>query len=139
MPILLSISIGPDIAVDHVVVVVGRHPHCDARLDSPRVSRRHCVLTRAGSEVLVRDLGSTNGTWINGRRVACGRLTPGDELSIAQFCYRLEATPACHATNAEIHCGAKRGDTADYHSGGARRREDYVVSGYPPRGSEPAP
>ena len=87
---LRSVSGGPDITLDRPLVLVGRHPQCDARLDSVRVSRRHCVLTKDALGVVVRDLGSTNGTWINGWRVACGRLKPGDEVSIAYTRYRLE-------------------------------------------------
>jgi hypothetical protein len=41
-------------------------------------------------QVVVRDLGSTNGIQINGMRVEAGSLRPGDELSIAHFRYRLE-------------------------------------------------
>ena len=87
---LRSLSGGPDITLDRPLVVVGRHPRCDARLDSDRVSRRHCVVTKDAHGVVVRDLGSTNGTWINGWRVACGWLKPGDEVSIAYTRYRLE-------------------------------------------------
>jgi pSer/pThr/pTyr-binding forkhead associated (FHA) protein len=90
MHMLFALSAGPDIAVDQGLVMIGRDRRCDARLDSERVSRRHCVLTRAGGEVLVRDLGSTNGTYINGQRVASARLKPGDEMSIAHIRYRLE-------------------------------------------------
>jgi len=90
MPTLRSVSGGPDITLDRPLVLVGRHPQCDARLDSDRVSRRHCMLTKDAHGVVVRDLGSTNGTWINGWRVACGRLKPGDEVAIAHVRYRLE-------------------------------------------------
>ncbi len=69
MPTLCAVSGGPDIPVDRPLVLVGRHPNCDARLDSEWVSLRHCVLARDGGDVVVRDLGSTNGTSINGRRV----------------------------------------------------------------------
>ena len=81
----------PDITLDRALVVVGRDPRCDARLDSLRVSRQHCCMTEADGAVVVRDLGSTNGVWINGERVEFGQLRPGDELSIAHFRYRLEA------------------------------------------------
>jgi predicted component of type VI protein secretion system len=84
--------------VDYRLVLVGRHPQCDARLDSDWVSLRHCVLTEDRGEVVVRDLGSTNGTWINGRRVKQGRLKPGDEMTIAHGRYRLEGTPSHEAT-----------------------------------------
>jgi pSer/pThr/pTyr-binding forkhead associated (FHA) protein len=86
----VAIDQGPDITLDRPMIVVGRHPDCDARLDSLRVSRRHCCMTRENDQVVVRDLGSTNGIRINGARVEAGRLSPGDELSIAHFRYRLE-------------------------------------------------
>jgi predicted component of type VI protein secretion system len=86
----VAIDEGPDISLDRAMVVVGRHPNCDTQLDSLRVSRHHCCMTRENDQVLVRDLGSTNGIWINGMRVQTGRLKPGDELSIAHIRYRLE-------------------------------------------------
>jgi pSer/pThr/pTyr-binding forkhead associated (FHA) protein len=86
----VAIDQGPDITLNRTLVVVGRHPNCDTRLESPRVSRHHCCMTRENDQVLVRDLGSTNGIRINGMRVETGRLRPGDELSIAHIRYRLE-------------------------------------------------
>ncbi len=86
----VAIDEGPDIALDRAMVIVGRHPNCDTRLDSLRVSRHHCCMTRDNDQVVIRDLGSTNGIRINGMRVASGRLRPGDELSIAHIRYRLE-------------------------------------------------
>jgi hypothetical protein len=47
-------------------------------------------MTCKNDQVVVRDLGSTNGIRINGMRVETGSLRPGDELSIAHFRYRLE-------------------------------------------------
>jgi pSer/pThr/pTyr-binding forkhead associated (FHA) protein len=91
--LLVSLDGEPDIPVGREPIIVGRHPHCDVRLNSPRVSRRHCCLSEVDSEVTVRDLASTNGTSINGRRVEAGRLRPGDELSIAHIRYRLEQGP----------------------------------------------
>jgi predicted component of type VI protein secretion system len=87
---LVALDEGPDIPLDRTMVVVGRHPQCDARLDSLRVSRHHCCMTTDHGEVVVRDLGSTNGIRINGQRVETGRLRPGDELSIAHIRYRLD-------------------------------------------------
>ena len=86
---LVSLDGEADIPLDRVPTLVGRHPSCDARIDSARISRRHCCLAPDGAGVGVRDLGSTNGTRINGHRVESGKLGPGDELAIAQFRYRL--------------------------------------------------
>jgi pSer/pThr/pTyr-binding forkhead associated (FHA) protein len=82
---------GREILLGSTPVVVGRDPGCDVRLGSIRVSRYHCCLTGAGGEVVVRDLGSTNGLRINGQRVTTGRLRPGDTLAIAQEEFRVEA------------------------------------------------
>jgi pSer/pThr/pTyr-binding forkhead associated (FHA) protein len=87
---LVALDGGPEIHLDRILIVLGRHPGCDVRLDSMRVSRLHCCLMRIDGELLVRDLGSTNGVWINGRRVTAGRLQPGDELAIVHFRYRVE-------------------------------------------------
>jgi hypothetical protein len=102
MPVrLVALDEGPDITLDRTMVVVGRHPACDTRLDSLRVSRHHCCMTQENGEVVVRDLGSTNGIRINGQRVEIGRLRSGDELSIAHIRYRLENGQAHEATIAE--------------------------------------
>jgi pSer/pThr/pTyr-binding forkhead associated (FHA) protein len=94
MPALLvSLDGNADIPLDQVVVVVGRHRGCNVRIASPRVSRRHCCLALDRDGVLVHDLGSTNGTRINGQRIEEGVLRPGDELSIAVYRYRLEGLP----------------------------------------------
>ena len=90
---LVAIDDGPDIIVNRAMLVVGRHPACDTLLDFPRVSRHHCCLTLEHGELLVRDLGSTNGTRINGKPVEVGRLKDGDELTIANLRYRLESGP----------------------------------------------
>src|SRR4051812_49400647 len=95
---LVAIDEGPDIPLDRTMVVVGRHPQCDARLDSLRISRHHCCMTQDNGDVVVRDLGSTNGIRINGQRVELGRLRPGDELSIAHIRYRFDCGQANELT-----------------------------------------
>ncbi len=100
---LVALDEGQDIVLDRAMVVVGRHPACDARLDSLRVSRHHCCMMQENEngEVVVRDLGSTNGIRINGQRVEMGRLKPGDELSIAHIRYRLDNGQAHDQTLAD--------------------------------------
>jgi pSer/pThr/pTyr-binding forkhead associated (FHA) protein len=94
MPVrLVALDDGPDIVLDQEIVVVGRHPSCDARLDSLRLSRHHCCLTIEGGKIVVQDLGSTNGIRINGLRVKTGCLRAGDILSIAHFRYRVDQAP----------------------------------------------
>ncbi len=83
----------PVIALHRPVLLVGRHIECDVRLDSPKVSRRHCCLAMAYDRVLIRDLGSRNGVRVNGRVVDESRLRCGDELAIGPVLFRLEAEP----------------------------------------------
>jgi hypothetical protein len=90
---LVAIDGGSDIPLKRPMVLVGRHPACDVRLDSLRVSRHHCCMHLQEGSVVVRDLGSTNGIRINGARVVLGRLRPGDELSIAHHRYRFQGGP----------------------------------------------
>src|SRR4051794_4102864 len=87
---LAALDGGPELVVGRDLLLVGRDARCDARIASSRISRFHCTLARERGEVVVRDLASTNGIRINGRRAAVGRLRAGDELSIADFRYRLQ-------------------------------------------------
>jgi pSer/pThr/pTyr-binding forkhead associated (FHA) protein len=87
---LVSLDGQPDIPLDRLLVIVGRDRRCDMPVNSLRVSRRQCCLALESEGALVRDLGSVNGTWINGCRVEEGCLRPGDELAIAPLRYRLE-------------------------------------------------
>ena len=109
---LVALTGEADIDVDRSLVLVGRDPHCDARLASSRVSRWHCCLTEVDGEVLVRDLGSTNGVFINGRRRESGRLRPGDVLSIAHVRYRLEERLSARAIPADAPTGSSPGGRA---------------------------
>lgn len=81
---------GPNIPLNKSMILIGRHAQCDARLDSERVSRRHCMIN-VGDEVIVRDLGSTNGIRLNGQRVEQATLKHNDELSIAHIRFRYES------------------------------------------------
>jgi pSer/pThr/pTyr-binding forkhead associated (FHA) protein len=91
MPLrLVAMYDGPDILVDRDMILIGRHPACDVRLDSMMVSGRHCCISPTNDGLQVKDLGSTNGIRINGQRVGTGWLHPGDEFSIAFHPYKLE-------------------------------------------------
>ncbi len=87
--VLVALDEGANIEVTSGMTIVGRHPQCDARLDSIRISRRHTGLIAQGGKVLVRDLGSTNGTWINGQRCESGAAEIGDEIRFAHIRYRV--------------------------------------------------
>ena len=84
----------PIILISRPVVLVGRHPECDVRIDSPQVSRRHCCIAVAYDRLMIRDLGSRNGIRLNGLVIEESRLKPGDEIAIGPFLYRIESLGA---------------------------------------------
>ena len=69
------------------MTLFGRDEDCDVRLDHKSVSKLHCVIVNTDGLLLVRDLGSTNGTRVNGQRVRRAALLPNDTLSIANLRY----------------------------------------------------
>ncbi len=72
------------------IKTVGRAPRADFILDVALVSRLHCRLTAGDDQLEVLDLKSTNGTFVNDKRVAKARLAKGDRLRIG----RVELTVA---------------------------------------------
>ncbi|MDF1564315.1 MAG: adenylate/guanylate cyclase domain-containing protein [Deltaproteobacteria bacterium] len=72
--------------------VIGRHSSADLRLASKRISRRHAMLKIDGREAVLTDLGSQNGTWVNGQRVVGPkRVLAGDRIRLGDFALRIEA------------------------------------------------
>ncbi|HUA94294.1 MAG TPA: FhaA domain-containing protein, partial [Acidimicrobiales bacterium] len=71
-------------------VEIGRLPECTIVLNDPNVSRRHAEVRRRGSEVVVADLGSTNGTKVNGAQVRERVLEEGDEITVGSTTIRFE-------------------------------------------------
>ncbi len=64
------------------VVTIGRLPECDVVLADPGASRRHAEIRRDGDRYEITDLGSTNGTLVNGRYVGTAELRDGDRVTI---------------------------------------------------------
>ncbi|HZA36051.1 MAG TPA: FHA domain-containing protein, partial [Vicinamibacterales bacterium] len=79
--------------------LVGRDPECEISHADPRLSRRHAEFRVTSDGVRLRDLGSRNGTLVNGRRVDEIVLTPGDIVQIAHLTIRFNdagADPTVH-------------------------------------------
>jgi hypothetical protein len=73
-------------------IVIGRLPECAVVLHDQNVSRRHAEIRRSGSDVMVIDLNSTNGTRVNGTRVTEKVLQDGDEISVGTTTLRFETS-----------------------------------------------
>jgi hypothetical protein len=68
--------------IDKQVVVIGRSKDCDIRVADPNVSRRHAEVRQEGTAYWVQDLGSTNGTTVNGRRQQRAKLEHEDRITV---------------------------------------------------------
>ncbi len=88
----LSLTDGTRIGIGEEPVSIGRLPECDVILGDPNVSRRHAEIRRQGTGFVVVDLGSTNGTRVNGAGVKERRLNDGDEITVGGTKIRFEAS-----------------------------------------------
>lgn len=98
-------------------VVIGRAPECDISVPADEISRRHALVKPTPDGLSVEDLGSSNGTYINGKRVQQGFLGPGDELRLDAVRFILVAPgvePAAQPAQAAptASSGASKSDPA---------------------------
>jgi pSer/pThr/pTyr-binding forkhead associated (FHA) protein len=86
---LLVVRRGPNAGarflLDGNVTTVGRHPDADIFLDDVTVSRRHSEFLRDGFTFQIKDLGSLNGSYLNGERIDIATLTDLSEVQIGKF------------------------------------------------------
>lgn len=100
----------PPIPLHRPVLLIGRHPECDIRIDNAKISRRHCCVALAYDRILIRDLGSHNGLRVNGQVVEEVTLQVGDEIAIGPLIYRLFAEtgqPAAAAPGTSLRPNAR--------------------------------
>lgn len=97
-------------------VIVGRSEECNITLKTDEVSRRHCRLSKRDGQLCVKDLGSRNGTVVNGVEVTGEKtLAHGDELQIGPMRFRvqLQAPAAGGVSAAPAPAGAAGDSQAD--------------------------
>src|SRR5258706_6920600 len=114
----LDIVAGPDTGKSFVVesnregrMLVGQSPVCSVRLADPKVSRRHAAIELASGALRVSDLGSTNGTLVNGLRVYDAVVTGGETIQVGETVLRVTprsdlAEPDTNETNFGTFVGA---------------------------------
>ncbi len=76
-----------DIRVEGASAVIGRTPDADIQIPVSDVSRKHCRIAVAGNKVSLKDLDSSNGTFVNNQKVAETTLRPGDRLTVGPFTF----------------------------------------------------
>ena len=77
------------------MTVIGRREDCDLRIPLGEVSRKHCRLVRDGDTLKLEDLGSSNGTFLNGSTVQEALLSPGDTIQVGPvvFVVQIDGEP----------------------------------------------
>jgi pSer/pThr/pTyr-binding forkhead associated (FHA) protein len=86
-------NVGSSFRLDGDLTTAGRHPDSDIFLDDVTVSRRHAEFYRESGRFTVRDVGSLNGTYVNGSRIEETELVGGDEVQIGKFRLKFLAGP----------------------------------------------
>ena len=81
-------DLGRKHSLESAAVTLGRSPKCDIQIDQESVSRAHSKITNAGRSVRIRDLGSTNGTYVNDELVEERTLADGDFIKIGRTIFK---------------------------------------------------
>lgn len=93
----LEIIEGPDLGQSFKLpvtdVYLGRHGQCDLVLHDPEISRRHLKITSGENGWWLDDLGSTNGSFVNGQRITHQTVAPGDRIQIGQSLLVIKKVP----------------------------------------------
>ena len=84
-----SDAAGTEFAIDRDVLSIGRGPGVDIAVEENSLSRQHATLSYGEGTFRVRDLGSTNGTFVNGSQVESAELKHGDRLELGQCAFQL--------------------------------------------------
>jgi len=83
-----------EITVDETPVVIGRGENATVRIDDRWLSRRHCEFESLDGTLVIRDLGSKHGTFVNDVQIDQFHLNPGDVISIGLNKFRVEGIPS---------------------------------------------
>jgi predicted component of type VI protein secretion system len=83
----------PPIPITRDVTVVGRREFCDIQVNDASLSKRHCVLVKTDGLLVIRDLGTTNGTKVKGQRIRWAALLPDDRITLGSYRLRVYLGP----------------------------------------------
>jgi len=97
------------IVIDCWPATIGRANDANVRLPDREISRRHCQLELRDGIPAIHDLGSTNGTYVNGRNITDSPVMPGDRVQLGNMLVLVQYVP--EAAGAQAPCP---GSTADY-------------------------
>lgn len=128
-----------EIPIDREVVTIGRDDGMKLRIPVSSVSRRHCELRVTSTGVLIKDLGSSNGTFVNGHKVRDEELEAGDLVGVGPvvFVVRIDGEPR-HIDAKDCYAAGSVGLDDDDDDFGAPKSDLGTVS-RSPRAATPPP
>lgn len=80
---------------------IGRDPECEILIEDKKLSRKHTLILRKGMSFLIKDLGSSNGTYLNGQKIEQASLSSGDEIKVGKATLRFTAESADYEKKAQ--------------------------------------
>jgi diguanylate cyclase (GGDEF)-like protein len=87
--VIYGLDLGKKFNLDQASIVIGRSSKADIQIDQEAVSRNHCRLINTGKAIMLRDLGSTNGTYVNDELVDEYVLRDGDLIKIGRCIFKV--------------------------------------------------
>jgi pSer/pThr/pTyr-binding forkhead associated (FHA) protein len=123
---LVPLDGSPAVDIVKDMTLVGRKDECDLRLNHKSISKVHCVIVKTDGLLLLRDLGSTNGTRVNGTRVRRAALLPNDKVSFANFHFRVHLGPRERPVSANERTQTIEADEAIQARGPGPKMDDSV-------------
>ncbi|MDC0935660.1 FHA domain-containing protein [Pirellulales bacterium] len=94
LKVLAGAKVGAKVAVKKKQFVIGRAAECHLHVGTTSISRKHCVIERNGQTVTVKDLGSRNGTIVNGKKIVGEtELSAGDEIELGPLTLQVRISP----------------------------------------------
>jgi hypothetical protein len=86
----LLVNDGRSFVIGDLPLIIGRSPDVEVVVNDTNVSRQHAEVWRTSDGVAIRDLQSTNGTYVNGHRISAVSLSPRDDITVGTFHFRIE-------------------------------------------------
>lgn len=95
------------------VLTIGRDTQCDIAIPMPHISRRHAQVLHENNKLMIKDLGSSNGTYVNGQKKTETQLKNGDEIRVDEFCFKVIYTGESNESEqAEFHTSIREAPVA---------------------------
>ena len=110
------------IAIKAGMTTLGRRPDCQVRIPLPIVSRTHCRISNKDNRLVIQDLGSANGTFVNDRQITESEIKAGDRIKIGTMDFLIQIdgqpkniSPVDQTANRKQASGSSTSELSDSH------------------------